>query len=156
MRLNTSFARVPRLMVDPILIEQVLVNLIKNSAESIVQAQKPLDQRRIELRVFPGLAEGQAVVEFEVQDTGTGISDEVQEKLFDAFHTTKVNGLGIGLNLCRSIVESHQGRMKAENLYNGSEIKGCRFSFWIPVTEAPPTRDLPLTLANPKNSQVTA
>jgi C4-dicarboxylate-specific signal transduction histidine kinase len=155
-RLNTSFARVPRLMVDPILIEQVLVNLLKNSAESIVQAQKPLDQRRIELRVFPGLAEGQAVVEFEVQDTGTGISDEVQEKLFDAFHTTKVNGLGIGLNLCRSIVESHQGRMKAENLYNGSKIKGCRFSFWIPVTEAPPATDMPPSLPNSKNSQVTA
>jgi len=155
-KLNTSFARVPRLLVDPILIEQVLVNLLKNSAESIVQAQKPLDQRRIELRVFPGLADGQAVVEFEVQDTGTGISAEVQEKLFDAFHTTKVNGLGIGLNLCRSIVESHRGRMKAENLYNGLEIKGCRFSFWIPVTEAPPARDLPPTLPNSKNSQVTA
>ena len=155
-RLNTSFARVPRLMVDPILIEQVLVNLIKNAAESIVHAQRPLDQRRIELRVFPGLAEGQAVVEFEVQDSGTGISDEVQEKLFDAFHTTKVNGLGIGLNLCRSIVESHRGRMKAENLYNETEIKGSRFSFWIPVTEAPPATDMPPTLANPKNSQVTA
>jgi hypothetical protein len=46
--------------------------------------------------------------------------------------------------------------MKAENLYNGSKIKGCRFSFWIPVTEAPPATDMPLTLANPKNSQVTA
>ncbi|MDZ4189697.1 MAG: hypothetical protein U1D25_16555, partial [Hydrogenophaga sp.] len=41
---------------------------------------------------------------------------------------------GIGLKLCRSIVESHQGRMQAENLYNGDEVVGCRFTFWIPVT----------------------
>jgi signal transduction histidine kinase len=41
--------------------------------------------------------------------------------------------MGMGLNLCRSIVESHHGRMKAENLYNSEELTGCRFSFWIPV-----------------------
>ncbi len=44
--------------------------------------------------------------------------------------------MGIGLNLCRTIVESHQGRMQAENIYNGSEVSGCRFSFWIPVSGA--------------------
>jgi signal transduction histidine kinase len=47
-----------------------------------------------------------------------------------------VEGMGIGLNLCRTIVESHQGRMQAENLYNGSEVSGCRFSFWIPASDA--------------------
>ena len=41
----------------------------------------------------------------------------------------------MGLNLCRSIVESHQGRMRAENLYNGSEVVGCRFSFWLPLDQ---------------------
>jgi signal transduction histidine kinase len=60
----------------------------------------------------------------------------VMDRLYEAFFTTKVEGMGIGLNLCRTIVESHQGRMQAENLYNGSEVTGCRFSFWIPASSA--------------------
>jgi signal transduction histidine kinase len=43
--------------------------------------------------------------------------------------------MGIGLSLCRSIVESHMGRMTAENIYNGTGVTGCRFSFWIPLSE---------------------
>ena len=58
------------------------------------------------------------------------------QHLFEAFYSTKAEGMGIGLNLCRSIVESHQGRMRAENLYNDREITGCRFSFWLPIREA--------------------
>lgn len=83
--------------------------------------------------MLPRQEEGQPVIEFSVTDTGRGLAPEVMERLFEAFFSTKAEGMGIGLNLCRSIVESHQGRMKAENLYNGEEITGCRFSFWIPV-----------------------
>jgi signal transduction histidine kinase len=83
--------------------------------------------------VVPRDIEGQAVVEFSVTDTGKGLSPQSLERLFEAFYSTKSEGMGIGLNLCRSIVESHQGRMQAENIYNGEEIQGCRFSFWIPV-----------------------
>jgi len=57
----------------------------------------------------------------------------VLERLFEAFFSTKEEGMGMGLNLCRSIVESHQGRMQAQNLYNGPEVIGCRFSFWLPL-----------------------
>lgn len=126
-------ARLPELNVDPILIEQVLVNLMRNAAESIDLAQRPLTRRDVELKVLPRSEEGQPVIEFSVTDTGRGLPPEVLERLFEAFFSTKPDGMGIGLNLCRSIVESHQGRMKAENLYNGEEITGCRFSFWIPV-----------------------
>ena len=56
------------------------------------------------------------------------------ERLFEAFYSTKTEGMGIGLKLCRSIVESHQGRLEAVNLYNNGEVIGCRFIFWIPVT----------------------
>ncbi len=133
-RLNQVVAaRLPAVNVDPILIEQVLVNLMRNAAESIDLAQRPLTHRDVELKVLPRQEEGHPVIEFSVTDTGRGLAPEVMERLFEAFFSTKSEGMGIGLNLCRSIVESHQGRMKAENLYNAEEITGCRFSFWIPV-----------------------
>jgi PAS domain S-box-containing protein len=129
-------ARLPVLRVDPILIEQVMVNLLKNAAESIDLANRPLARRSVELRVLPKIIEGQNAVEFSVQDTGMGLSPEVMDRLYEAFFSTKPEGMGIGLNLCRTIVESHRGRMQAENIYNGPDVVGCRFSFWIPVLDA--------------------
>ncbi len=130
-------ARLPRLMVDPILIEQVLVNLLRNAAESIEHARRPASRRSVELRVIPKEIDAQPVIEFSVLDSGQGLAPEVMERLYEAFFTTKPEGMGIGLNLCRSIVESHQGRMQAENIYNGSDVAGCRFSFWIPMAGTP-------------------
>ncbi len=132
--------RLPELMVDPILIEQVLINLLKNAGEAIDNADRPVGKRSVELRVAPKHIGGQLVVEFAVQDTGKGLAPEVLDRLFEAFFSTKAEGMGIGLNLCRSIVESHLGRMQAQNIYNGSEIEGCLFSFWIPVSTAAATR----------------
>jgi PAS domain S-box-containing protein len=126
-------ARLPRVHVDPILIEQVLINLLKNSAEAIDHAHRPPDRRHVELQVLPKTVDNNPVVEFTVVDTGRGLAPEVLERLFEAFFSTKSEGMGIGLNLCRSIVESHAGRMQAENLYNGAEITGCRFTFWVPA-----------------------
>ena len=76
------------------------------------------------------------VIEFSVTDKGPGMKEEVIGRLYEAFFSTKPEGLGIGLSLCRSIVESHRGRMKAENLYNQSQIIGCRFAFTLPVDTA--------------------
>jgi PAS domain S-box-containing protein len=129
-------ALLPKLLVDPILIEQVLVNLLKNAAESIDNAHRPTAQRSVELRAIPREVDGQAVVEFSVVDSGKGLAPEVMDRLYEAFFSTKAEGMGIGLNLCRTIVESHQGRMQAENIYNGADVAGCRFSFWIPVSGA--------------------
>jgi PAS domain S-box-containing protein len=126
-------ARLPDLMVDPILIEQVLINLIKNAGEAIQQANRPAGQRYVELRVGPKQVDAQAVVEFSIRDTGKGIPDDLAERIYEAFYSTKSEGMGIGLKLCRSIVESHQGRMHVQNIYNGEDIAGCCFSFWIPV-----------------------
>jgi len=128
-------ARLPAVQADPILIGQVLVNLLKNAADSIDQARRPTAQRQVELRVVPRTVAERPCVEFTVQDTGPGLPPEVMERLYEAFFSTKADGMGIGLNLCRSIVESHQGRMEARNLYNGEDVTGCCFSFWIPVTQ---------------------
>ena len=126
-------ARLPPVMADSILIEQVLVNLMKNAAESIAHADRPPGYRSVELRVVPHQINDTDGIEFAVQDTGRGLAPEVLERLFEAFFSTKTQGMGMGLNLCRSIVESHHGRMDAENIYNGSEVVGCRFKFWLPL-----------------------
>ena len=126
--------RLPVLMVDPILIEQVVLNLLKNAAEAIDNAKMPPARRNIELRVVPRhTPEEGAVIEFSVTDMGPGLQPEVIARLYEAFFSTKVEGLGIGLSLCRSIIESHRGRIKAQNLYNGEVAAGCRFSFTLPV-----------------------
>jgi PAS domain S-box-containing protein len=126
-------ARLPPLMVDPILIEQVLINLMKNAAESIAQAGLPTERRHVELRVLTKTLDERPVIEFSVSDSGHGLAPEMMDRLYEAFYSTKAEGMGIGLKLCRSIIESHQGRMQVENLYNGQEIVGCRFAFWLPV-----------------------
>ena len=126
--------RLPTIMVDPILIEQVVLNLLKNAAEAIDGAQLPAARRHIELRVVPRHSpEEGGVLEVSVTDMGPGIAEEVIGRLYEAFFSTKAEGLGIGLSLCRTIVESHRGRMKAQNLYNGEVATGCRFSFTLPV-----------------------
>ena len=126
--------RLPVLMVDPILIEQVLLNLLKNAAEAIDTAQLPASRRHIELRVVPRhTPEEGGVIEFSVTDMGPGMKEEVIKRLYEAFFSTKVEGMGIGLSLCRSIVESHRGRMRGQNIYNGAQVVGCNFSFTLPV-----------------------
>jgi PAS domain S-box-containing protein len=126
--------RLPVIMVDPILIEQVVLNLLKNAAEAIDGAQLPSSRRHIELRVVPRhTPEEGGVIEFSVTDMGPGIKEEMIGRLYEAFFSTKAEGLGIGLSLCRTIVESHRGRIRAQNLYNGTQIVGCRFAFTLPL-----------------------
>ena len=126
--------RLPVLSCDPILIEQVLLNLLKNAAEAIDSAKLPASRRHIELRVIPRHTPDEGgVIEFSVTDMGPGLADEVIARLYEAFFSTKAEGMGIGLSLCRSIVESHRGRIKAQNLYNGDLVTGCRFAFTLPV-----------------------
>jgi PAS domain S-box-containing protein len=152
--LNTTVAnRLPTIMADPILIEQVLLNLLKNAAEAIDSAQMPQSRRIIDLRVQQRkLDDLGPVIEFSVTDGGPGMKDEMLSRLFEAFHSTKAEGLGIGLSLCRSIIESHQGRIKAENIYNETTVSGCRFTFTLPIDSgaatdfvdsvSPPSNDL--------------
>jgi signal transduction histidine kinase len=124
--------RLSKLHIDPILIEQVLINLLKNAAEAIEHAQRPINQRYVELQVVPKEVEGQDVVEFSVSDSGSGMTAEVMERVFEAFYTTKSEGMGMGLNICRTIVEFHEGRLWVEP----AEPTGCVFRFTLPLAEA--------------------
>jgi PAS domain S-box-containing protein len=151
--------RLPPLSCDPILIQQVIMNLLRNAAEAIDSAQLPPQRRQIELRVVPRhTPEEGGVIEFSVTDHGPGVREDVLARLYEAFFSTKAEGLGIGLALCRSIIESHRGRMKAQNLYNLDTVVGCRFAFTLPVelnsvrseNAGPSTLPAPLTSPVPR------
>ena len=112
------------IIADPILIEQVLLNLLRNGAEAMHNAQRPPEQRVLTLTV----GDTGSHVEFAVADRGPGIAPAVQEKLFEPFFSTKSEGMGMGLNICRSIIEFHHGRLWCENNPDG----GCTFRFTLP------------------------
>lgn len=122
----------PAVCADPVLIEQVLINLIRNSADAVDAAQRAT--RHIDLTLSRQSEGDSAGVLFAVSDSGTGLAEVVQASLYEPFFSTKSDGMGIGLGLCRSIVESHHGRIAAHNLYNENhKVTGCRFTFWLPA-----------------------
>jgi C4-dicarboxylate-specific signal transduction histidine kinase len=122
---ETSLAKdLPLIEGDPVQIQQVLVNLVSNALDAM--RQTPFSRRKVEISTA---GNGDNEVRLSVRDHGTGIRAEVQERLFDRFFTTKEQGLGMGLAIVRSIVESHGGDIQAENVADG----GARFYFTLPV-----------------------
>lgn len=113
----------PTVWVDPLEIKQVAVNLIKNAFEAM--ADLPQQQRLLEVSTrLRG-----ALVEVAVADCGPGVAKKNLTQIFDAFYTTKTNGVGLGLAVCRTIIESHGGRLVVgRNVYGGAT-----FSFTLPV-----------------------
>lgn len=112
--------------VDKTQIEQVLLNLILNSIESM--SSKPAESRRIHLQVK---RKGEEEVQISVSDTGVGIPTDQLDSVFEAFWTTKTYGLGMGLAICRSIIEAHSGRIWAE--CNGD--RGAVFLVRLPLAD---------------------
>jgi two-component system sensor kinase FixL len=122
---KTSLAKdLPLIEGDPVQIQQVLVNLVSNALDAM--RHTPPDRRKVEISTA---GNGDNEVRLSVRDHGTGIRTEVHERLFDRFFTTKEQGLGMGLAIVRSIVESHGGDIQAENVADG----GARFYFTLPV-----------------------
>ena len=115
----------PPLYVDPIMLEQVLFNLIRNAMEAM--SDTPANQRTLAIM----LSREHEYLQVIIADRGTGINPEQMEQLFKPFFTTKDTGMGMGLNICRSIIEYHQGRLWVENNPGG----GCRFIFTVPFSE---------------------
>jgi signal transduction histidine kinase len=121
--INLDLARdMPMVMGHAIQIEQVVLNLVRNAVEAMDEV--PAEQRRLELRTF--LCEDMAVVE--IRDSGMGLSSEMQARIFDPFFTTKSAGMGMGLPICRSIVEAHGGTLTTH--VNPGEI-GLTFRFTL-------------------------
>ena len=101
--------------IDKVQIQQVLLNLIRNAIEAMSGGPR----RFLAVAARPSANE---MVEVSVADSGPGLATEVREKLFQPFVTTKENGMGVGLSICRSIVEGHGGRIWAENNPGGGTV----------------------------------
>ena len=113
----------PQVLVDATQIKQVAVNLLMNAVESMSDMK---GERRITVQTRSADRNSVLVT---VRDTGKGFTEEEQKDLFEPFFTTKRSGLGLGLSLCRSIIESHGGRIWAEN----HRDKGATFCFELPA-----------------------
>jgi PAS domain S-box-containing protein len=105
-----------RIRIDPVQIQQVLLNLALNGMDAMKQVARP---RELIIRSSSG-SEGEILVA--VEDHGSGIAPEVAERMFEPFFTTKPEGTGMGLAICRSIIEAHDGRLWAENSPRGGAI----------------------------------
>jgi len=108
-------------LADRIQIQQVLLNLIRNAIEAMQ------DAARRELVIGTRAEQGDGLVEVSVRDTGTGIAPEIAAQLFQPFITTKKHGMGVGLSICRTIVESHGGKIWVES----EQDRGTVFRFTL-------------------------
>ena len=108
------------------MIEQVLLNLIKNGIEAMHDT--PVERRRLNISARQI---DERLLQVEVADNGHGLAEEDVEKIFAPFYTTKQEGMGIGLAICRSIIEFHQGHLWVEARHEGGTV----FRFTVPIEE---------------------
>jgi two-component system sensor histidine kinase DctS len=113
----------PHVHADRVMLEQVVMNLIVNGLQAM-QAT-PVAKRVVDIRVGADAT----LVCIRVADNGTGIAPEIASQLFQAFFTTKPDGLGLGLKICRTILEGHGGRLEFENKPQGGTI----FTAYLPI-----------------------
>ncbi|WP_380784478.1 PAS domain S-box protein [Sphingomonas sp. R86520] len=123
----TIAAGLDKVRVDRVQIQQVLVNLIRNAIQSM--AGSPT--KTLTIATAPDRA---GWVRVTVADTGAGLDPDIRERLFEAFATTKEDGMGLGLSICRTIVEAHGGRIWAEAAPGG----GTAFHFCVPLADDDP------------------
>jgi two-component system sensor histidine kinase DctS len=121
-------ANLPDVRADRMLIEQVLLNLTRNSIEAM--SGMPPARRTLRIEAHHDVAAGQVAVN--VIDCGHGIPQEVAERLFSAFFSTKAEGMGMGLNICRTAIEFHGGTLTHRDNPQGGTI----FTFTLPASES--------------------
>jgi signal transduction histidine kinase len=111
-------------VIDRIQIQQVLVNLIRNASEAMVESKSPRRQLTIASRPL-----GPEKLEISIADTGPGLPPALREKLFQPFVTTKATGMGVGLSICRFIIEAHGEKLQVADNTGGGTV----FSFTLPL-----------------------
>ena len=135
-------AGLPPVMCDRTMVEQVLLNLSRNAMQAMDEARVARPSLTLQVRRSgPGESGGKAWLEFSVADVGPGIPPQVQQQLFTPFFTTKAEGMGLGLSLCRTVVEQHGGHLMFEN----NPPQGTVFRFTLPVAETAPVAPTAVT-----------
>lgn len=120
-------AGTPGVQCDRTMVEQVLLNLARNAMQAMDQPQ--FHERELALHVRRADGETGRRVEFSVADAGPGIAPEIRDQLFTPFFTTKAEGMGLGLSLCRTVIEQHGGELR----FAAREPRGTVFSFALAV-----------------------
>jgi two-component system sensor histidine kinase KdpD len=125
-------AGIPMIFVDAVMIEQVLINLLENAIRYTPEGS--------DLEITADMTE--AAVEIKVADHGAGIpkgrEDSLFEKFYQARHEAAQSGVGLGLAICRAIIEAHGGKIYAQNRLGG----GAVFTFILPIDQSPPVMEL--------------
>jgi two-component system sensor histidine kinase DctS len=134
----------PKVDADPVLIEQVVLNLVRNACDEM--AGVPAAQRRLRIAIaragssaLPGASDAEGFLRLDVDDAGPGLRGRSVEQLVTPFYSTKPDGMGMGLAICRSIIEAHHGAFDATD----NAFGGARFSFTLPVAGRWPSSELP-------------
>ncbi len=129
-QLVSNLPPLPPVLADRLMLEQVLLNLIRNGMDAM--SATPAARRM--LRISARRRADEVVVS--IADNGCGIAPDVRDKLFTAFFSTKPDGMGIGLSICRSIIEFHRGRLWVEDNATAAGESGTIFAFTLPLESA--------------------
>ncbi|ADJ28336.1 hybrid sensor histidine kinase/response regulator [Nitrosococcus watsonii] len=121
----------PSITADSLLLQQVFLNLIRNAFDAMI-ANSHGDERKIRIKT---VWIKKAAIEIQIQDTGPGLPDNLKQKIFKPFFTTKTEGMGMGLPICQSIVEAHGGSLLAAD----NEHSGALFKVRLPISSSKST-----------------
>jgi two-component system sensor histidine kinase DctS len=117
-------------LADSLLLEHVVLNLVANALDWAAKGQATEPQ----VRLWLDMDHAQHTASFNVADSGPGVPEDDRERIFSAFFSTKDGGMGMGLAICRSIVEAHHGRI---DVIRDPDLGGARFVIWLPLTTPP-------------------
>jgi two-component system sensor histidine kinase DctS len=122
----------PKVLCDRTMVEQVLLNLARNAMQAMAEARVAQPELVIQVRATPATEAGKRWLAFSVADRGPGIAEDVKQQLFTPFFTTKAEGMGLGLSLCRTVIEQHGSQL----VFEDNVPRGTIFRFTLPVRDA--------------------